>query len=179
MSLVDLIQPSVSQFHIEKLNQIAQFDYSKVIKQVSKDFNGVLTRTYLNEGIENLKKYYAVALLDPFNQHAVSRHVDPFWHAHILHTEEYIAFCETVYQQYVQHEPLDEENHIKVAEIAGLYDYTLKVYHQLFKHVDSNWWPARYAGNDLKGPTVCKHQEIHSELIRKNALFPEQSMATH
>ncbi len=179
MSLVDLIKPKMSEFHIKQLNLIEHFDYSKIIKQVSKDFNGCLTKAYLMEGIENLKKYYAVALLDPLNEHAVSKHVDPFWHAHIIHTEEYIDFCESVFEQYIQHEPLDEADKAQVAHVAGLYDYTMKIYHQLFKHTDSNWWPERYGALDSQGPIVCKHMLIQNDVIRTNALFPMHSMAVH
>lgn len=108
MTFINTIKISLSPLHIEKIKLIDNFDFSKTAKKVDRDTHG-LTSKYLAEGIENLKRYYVVALLDPLNEHAVSRYVDPFWHAHVLHTKEYIEFCSTVFDQYIQHQPLDPD----------------------------------------------------------------------
>jgi hypothetical protein len=118
--------------------------------------------------------YYIVALLDPLNEHAVSRLVDPFWHAHILHTEEYINFCDLIFKQYIQHKPLDEDDKIEVDLISNLYYHTLDVYNKIFKKVDSEWWPDVRTQNQggIQRPQVCRHMYIYDAEIRSQALFP-------
>lgn len=41
------------------------------------------------------------------NQHALppSKEIDEVWHAHILHTEDYTAFCQEIFGQYFHHRP--------------------------------------------------------------------------
>ena len=130
------------------------------------------------DGIENLKRYYVVALLDPLNEHAVSRYVDPFWHAHILHTKEYIMFCDTIFKQYIHHQPLDFGNPDEVREIAMLYDYTKNIYQKIFSSINSQWWPdVSQAGfGHTIGPVVCRHMLIHDESIRNKALFSRANL---
>src|SRR5689334_1369343 len=82
-NLLKSIKLKLSAFHGKKVEEIDDFDYRPVAKKVNRDLGGV-PQTYLDQGIENLKRYYVVALLDPANRHAVSRQVDPFWHAHVL-----------------------------------------------------------------------------------------------
>jgi hypothetical protein len=108
-------------------------------------------------------------LLDPFNLHAVSKQVDPFWHSHVLYTSDYYKFCHSVFGQFVHHEPLDPDNKSEVEFIRKLYDYTLVTYKKLFKKVDPKWWPK----SDIAGfHPVCKHQDIRNPEIRALALFP-------
>lgn len=45
------------------------------------------------------KKYSHENLLPP------SRDIDEVWHAHILHTREYQQDCETIFGEYLQHNP--------------------------------------------------------------------------
>ena len=78
---------SLNNYHHTRLIQIDTFDYEPVKRKVSPD-EGVVETAQLAQGIENLKRYYAVALLDPLNLHAVSEQVDPFWHSHVLFTSE-------------------------------------------------------------------------------------------
>lgn len=154
-------------YHHSRLRQIDTFDYGPVKRKVARDH--ALPPAKLDEGIENLKRYYAVALLDPLNLHAVSKGVDPFWHSHILFTSEYHNFCSGIFGQFIHHEPLDPEDGPKVAFVAKLYDYTLGVYSKMFKSVDSAWWPQ--SGKAAFEP-VCLHQEIQNPEIRAAALFP-------
>lgn len=178
MSLLSSIIIELSNFHLEKLHQIDSFNYDSTKKKVSEQFSHSVTEDYLNTGIENLKKYYAIALLDPKNEHAVSKFVDPFWHAHILHTKKYIDFCDSIFGQYIQHEPLDEENTVDYNKVKILYDYTLKTYKKVFSHVDPSWWPDLSITNNKKGPVVCRHMFIENTLIRKHACFEKNMLLT-
>lgn len=56
MQLIDNIKLSLSDFHIDRVNKIDNFDYSSIAKKVNHEAHG-LTSKYLLEGIENLKRY--------------------------------------------------------------------------------------------------------------------------
>lgn len=154
MRLLDMIKIELAPIHKEKIELIDDFDFSKTAKKVAVD-TGINDKSYLDDGVENLKRYYVVALLDPLNKHAVSETVDPFWHAHILHTRDYIKFCEDIFGQYVQHEPLDLDDTAETEEVADLYEYTVDIYEKIFKSVDYNWWPK--LGDPIKvGPLAIR-----------------------
>lgn len=171
-SILDNLAVSLTPFQIEKIRLIEEFDFSATKKRVLKDFDYAITNSYLDYGIYNLKMYYIVALLDPLNEHAVSRLVDPFWHAHILHTEEYIGFCDLIYKQYIQHKPLDEDDKSEVDYVGDLYRHTLDVYMKIFKKIDSEWWPDATIEGGIQRPQVCRHMHIYDAEIRSQALFP-------
>ncbi len=167
MALIDNIAVEVNDFQRTRIQAIDDFDYSKVSMKVANDLDGV-TSSYLAAGIENLKMYYVVALLDPLNAHAVSRSVDPFWHAHVLFTRDYGKFCRDVYDQYVHHEPLDEEDTGKVETVKALYSYTLTQYDSIFKSVDRDWWGSQ---TPLASRPICFHYLISDPEVSKHALF--------
>lgn len=172
MQLIESIKLNLSDFHIDRVNQIDSFDYSRIAKKVNLEVHG-LTSKYLMEGIENLKRYYVVALLDPLNEHAVSNFVDRFWHAHIIHTKEYMEFCNSVFGQYIHHKPLDLDDPKETSEVYTLYDYTNTIYTQMFKTVDEHWWPNSKTHNfgHVAGPAVCRHHFVTNDEIRGKALF--------
>lgn len=168
MSLLDNIKVKLSPFHQEKVRMIDRFDYGDIQKKVSRDLNGV-AEPYLKTGIENLKLYYVVALLDPLNRHAVSKCVDPFWHAHVLFTRSYRDFCRGIFGHYIHHEPLDPDDKRMVRHVARLYRYTLTIYAKMFKKVEATWWPK--LDGAAHGP-ICYHMPLHDKEIMENAVFP-------
>ncbi|WP_261575742.1 hypothetical protein [Frankia gtarii] len=106
-SVVSTTGVDVTPFRRELLAMIDAEDFSGVKRKVFTDLakQGVVpSDEFLDEGVLALRQYYVVALLDPTNRHAVSDVIDPFWHAHILHTKQYIDFCDRVFGQYIQHE---------------------------------------------------------------------------
>lgn len=165
--LLKSIKLTLSNFHRDKVKQIDDFDYRPVAKKVNRDLNGV-PQTYLDQGIENLKRYYVVALLDPANRHAVSRQVDPFWHAHVLFTRPYSDFCQHLYGHYIHHTPLDPDDQKMVAHVTKLYNYTLEIYQKIFTSVDPNWWPDLSLGSF--GP-ICYHNRVNDKEILDKGLF--------
>lgn len=167
MDFIDSFKVHLSEFHLAKLRQIDEFDYSVVTDKVNKDMGG-LTPAYLSQGVENLKRYYAIALLDPRNRHAVSKALDPFWHTHILFTSQYRDFCRGVFGHFIHHAPLDDSDKKMVAHVEGLYVHTQEVYDEVFHEVDHDWWPRNAeAGYQL----ICFHYLVSNEEILKNALF--------
>src|SRR5256885_7830936 len=74
-SLLDTIVIPVTPFHQERLVIIDQEDYSGVEWKARDELEKqgrVVTDEYMDEGILALKQYYAGALLDSRNEHAVS-----------------------------------------------------------------------------------------------------------
>jgi hypothetical protein len=155
---------------VEKLHLIDCFDYSPVVRRVGKE-KGVRDEVYLAQGVENLKRYYAVALLDPLNQHAVSASVDPFWHNHILFTHEYVEFCDSVFGQYIHHKPLDADDLPEVQRVRELYAYTREVYRMMFSSVDQTWWPDSADNPEV---VVCTHQAVSSAKLVRVARFAKR-----
>jgi hypothetical protein len=169
MSLINTIKMDMNDIQRSKLELIDNFDYSKVRKKVQEELGEKATDKLLDEGIENLKKYYVVALLDPLNCHAVSEMVDPFWHAHILFTRDYVKFCDSIYGRYIHHEPLDKNDSIEVDRVVYLYEYTMEIYAKLFTNNNSEWWPSVESQNFN---AICFHAKDPHHDVNKLGLFP-------
>jgi hypothetical protein len=179
MSLESTIIPTLTPLHLQLVQRIDDEDFSGVKRKVREELakqGQPTTDEFLDAGILALKQYYAVALLDPTNEHAVSDVIDPFWHAHILHTKEYIAFCDEVFGQYVHHEPLDHALPDRLRHVARLYAYTGDVYRQMFNHIDGTFYPVSQGLPDAR--LLCSHQEIFKSEIRAVALFPSVDIDT-
>jgi len=137
-----------------------------VIRKVREHFEEIgrpVTEEYLQKGIIALKQYYAIALLDPANAHAVSAAVDPFWHAHILHTQEYMRFCEQVIGEYMHHQPLDRANAPQLENVRTLYGYTLEILEKLFGGIDEEFWSTDMSDAAM----ICFHKgnvEIYPQM---------------
>lgn len=156
-SVISTIRLRIHPEHRRRLELIDFEDYSGVARKVAEHFaetDRPLPFGHLEQGIFALKQYYAIALLDPANAHAVSRPLDPFWHAHILHTERYHAFCQAVIGEYMHHRPLDHGRPDHVAAVRTLYDYTLETLGKLFGTVNPAFWPAGVADSEL----ICMHK---------------------
>jgi len=175
-TLVDQIKIHLQAEHIRRLQIIENEDYSGVVRKTHEylEETGVrFDQSYIDRGIHALKQYYAIALLDPANAHAVSIPVDPFWHAHILHTEQYHVFCGGVVGEYMHHQPLDRGNNAQVENVKTLYSYTLEIMQKLFGSVDSDFWPE--SGPD--GLQICFHkgnQELYPDVQDIRLFEPDQ-----
>ena len=169
-SLVANVVLPIDGFHVEKLKLIDEFDYAHVARKTREEFREksmVVDQAYLHRAIEALKQYYAVALLDPDNMHAVSEAVDPFWHSHIIFTREYHDFCQHVFGQYIHHQPLDKGDVSQVEKVRCLYQYTHEIYRRMFRHFDPCWWP-----EPSKAGVICTHNCVTNPEIVVHALFP-------
>ena len=177
--VLSLFSALAADLHPEQKKRLAVIDmedYSGVVRKTAEYFseiNFTAPEGYMERGIYALKQYYAVAMLDPANAHAVSRPVDPFWHAHILHTEQYVEFCNRVVGEYMHHRPLNHGNEDHVAVIRRLYRYTLDVLPKLFNVVDNNFWTKDIPDEML----ICWHkgnQEIYRELQPMRLFEPNE-----
>ena len=143
-TILDTLNPDVAilPLHMDRLKALDKEDLGFVRKKVAlllKQQGANPTDDYLDRGILALKQYYAVAILDAANAHAISQAIDPFWHAHLLFTERYQEFCERTAGYLMSHEPLDFEHQGQVNHAMALYGYTLEVLGPRMK-LDPEFW---------------------------------------
>lgn len=176
MLLSQSLRTPVHAEQLKRLSFVDEEDYSGVVRKVSEYFaeiGFIPPPGYMDRGIYALKQYYAVALLDPANAHAVSVPVDPFWHFHVLHSEQYTDFCNRVIGEYMHHRPLDHSKTEHLEAVRRLYSYTLDVLPQLFSAVDDKFWPKDLSDSAI----ICWHkgnQEIYRE-VQQWRLFEPSS----
>lgn len=155
----DTIKIVVTANQMKVLRDIDAEDYRPVVRLAEKDFRDRKVRApNPDDAIYALKQYYVLAALNPKNLHAVSDVVDPYWHAHILHTRRYERFCREVTGYFMHHEPLDHEEVQAVKDVSDLYGYTLEILQVFFAgNVDHAFWPT----NPGAARMVCVHYERH------------------
>ena len=140
-----------------RIRRIDAEDFKLVMQKAMEDLAATGKRVsleYAERAIYALKQYYVVAMLDPSNAHSVTLPIDPFWHAHILFTEQYRHFCDDVIGEYMDHVPLDRRDPAKVQNVKQLYSYTLEVLPKLFSDIDPEFWPTDVTDAEL----ICYHK---------------------
>jgi hypothetical protein len=167
MDLVSSIHAKIELFHYERLRWIEREDLSEVASKLKQEDSSWKDKD-LNNGLENLKRYYALSILDPLNFHAVPVPLDPFWHTHLLFSRDYAAFCDKVFGQFIHHQPLLFAETAMVAFVRELYDYTIALQPKIFNNVDRRWWPSLGKATH----PICYHMEIVDPIARGHALFP-------
>lgn len=174
-SLLENIRMKLNNEHIVRIKLIDQEDFSSIVRKTREILlasgRNDISDEYLERGVFALKQYYALAMLDPANAHAISDIVDPFWHAHILHSEQYVPFCTSVVGEYMHHRPLDKSNAGHVEIISRLYDYTHTVLQSFFVNVDDLFWPKAVSDVTL----ICWHKgnsSIYQDLQKIRLLEP-------
>lgn len=157
MKLIDTVNTKfLTPLHFEKIAIIDNTNFSKVMKKTGQELRKLgheVTDDFLQKGILSLKQYYCVALLDPQNYHAVGFKVDIFWHTHMLFSQEYSEFCESVIGSYMHHSPLDHDSKNEVEAVRDGYNYTIDVYRLIYCHIDEEFTPFRLPDNQL----ICIH----------------------
>lgn len=73
-----------------------------------------------------------------------SKDIDEAWHAHILHTEDYVNFCNEAFGGYLHHHPHTKKNALSIDQLAELFEkQTQHLYKQEFGDyiyaVRTNW----------------------------------------
>ena len=171
------IQPHIivplSDVQRDGVKRLDNEDFGPVIRKTCEHLQergSVASDEMMQNGIMALKQYYLVALLDPLNAHAVSRIVDEFWHAHILHTREYSSFCEDFIGAFMHHVPLDKSSSSMVSNVSDLYSYTLTILPQLFDNVDDRMWSSA----DTTEALICYHfgNTVSYPRVANDAHFP-------
>lgn len=152
---------------IRKVNLIDNEDYSTVIRKAREDHAYSLEQ--LEMGVYGLKLYYILPLLDPKNAHAVSKFVDPFWHAHVLHSHQYAGFCHRIYGHHLCHIPLNRQDKEQMANIAVVYDYTIEILTKILgRRPDRKLYP-----EGSMDAYICWGSGTWDKEVCQSALFPE------
>src|SRR6267378_3515040 len=93
------------------------------------------TREYA-ESVERAYRNYLIMLVkhpEDVEDIVVSKDVDEFWHAHILHTMKYTEDCERVFGTYLHHRPeAGERTQAILDKKAALAEKTRRLYQQEF-----------------------------------------------
>ncbi len=170
-SIFGTIKCELTPLQEERIRLIDEENYNGVRRKVVEELRKTGQEpdpAWIEEGILALKQYYAVALLDPRNFHAVSDLIDPFWHAHILHTRQYADFCERTFGEFVHHEPLDHELSRIVGKVEQFYAYTHGIYDGIFSYYSEEFYPQEVPECRL----ICYHYSIRSGVLAKESSFP-------
>lgn len=175
LTLAKSVKVPLGPFQRRSLEIIDTWDFSGVKKKTKQDLaerGQHVDDDYLDRGIEALKRYFAVALLDPLNPHAVSLQLDPFWHAQILFTTSYRSFCERTIGQFMDHEPLDHSDLKAVGVVRKLYDYTCNIYTKIFGQDDVEF----FARNLPDAQLVCIHYTCTKSPALGETVFAHASL---
>lgn len=149
------IKPALSPRQQNVMRVIDEEDYVPVIKKVRFEAalqGRTLDEAYVAEGVLALKQYYAICFMDD-NAQAISFALDPFWHAHILHTVQYHRFSEKLGIGYMHHAPNDPDNKEETAALRVLYDHTQHAFSRCFNWVSPTFNPQ----NHDKDKLLCSH----------------------
>ncbi len=137
---------------------VSQTTFNKVLSTHEKlqnwDFSQVVNHLVTREGyaelvVQAMKEEY-IKFISLCSEHAsnlshlvISDKVDPFWHAHILFTKDYVAMAEMVYERkgaYLHHEPT--KSHDDVLSLSDSYSQkTLGLYKEYFGEPPESFWP--------------------------------------
>lgn len=162
------------------LERLDAEDFSMVIYLTRKHHRAigqVHDAAYYEDGCAALKMYYATAIFDPSNLHAISGALDPFWHAHILDTVAYEKLARDV-GLFMHHDPLNSENTAKVAAVSEVYDYTSEALARIFgaSNVDARFFPVGSENAHI----VCVHDTEIAPALAQTDIWPEQpALAAH
>lgn len=173
--VLTVIHPAIGPEHLRRLQYIDECDFKRYFAKAV-ELGQVSPEADRQAMIYGLKQYYAIAMLDPANGHAISDVLDPLWHAHMLFSEEYAAFCEAVVGQYMHHKPLLKDDVSARWQVRKLYDNTRVRLMECFSHVDERVWPAL-----SEERLICMHkgnQGIYTALQQHRLYPPEPALAT-
>ncbi|MBV9469787.1 MAG: hypothetical protein JO316_16870 [Abitibacteriaceae bacterium] len=169
--LAKSVKVEITYQHYIALQMIDLHDFSLVKKKVAQE-HGIKDAKHLDTGILYLKRYYAIHILDPLNPPAMSLPVDPFWHTHVLYSEDYIGFCNQVFGQYIHHIPLLFEDKVAVAFVTDMYNHTYKRHEEIFGKIDERFFPRDATIGLCCSPKSGSRLEGFVDV----ALFPEDKL---
>ncbi|MCA9353186.1 hypothetical protein KC901_03320 [Patescibacteria group bacterium] len=156
INLIDTIKVPMNAEQLKRVQRIDAEDFFLVKIKAKKQLilEGKPSDEHtLEEGILALKQYYAVAVFDPKNPHAISDFVDPFWHAHILDTKRYKRFCLEAIGYFMDHQPNNPEDQEEMDYLQRAYCYTSDIYAQLYSYINYELTPAKPCSDNL----ICFH----------------------
>lgn len=94
-----------------------------------------------------------------FSEHVLvpSPTIDEGWHAFVLHTRDYAAFCEQYLDRFVHHQPHTKADRKARADGGAAYRRTLALAREVFGSVLSDHWAGRAESTtQCSGSTNCQ-----------------------
>jgi hypothetical protein len=166
-NLINSVKIDITYEHYLRLEAIDLHDFSLVKKKIMQE-NQRIDEDEADEGVKYLKRYYAILVLDTLNPPAMTLPVDPYWHNHVLLSQDYTAFCGRVFGEYVHHIPLLYADDMAVEFVKDFYERTREKHLAIFGDADEHFFPTS-AGAGL----CCSPSSIGTNVIlRELALFP-------
>lgn len=95
-----------------------------------------VTLAYAERMVEQMLVWMKAVADNPSVRLAMDETVDPAWHAFMLHSQEYAAFCDQLFGRYLHHVPPAPGTSHSDAEI----DRTLPALHATGYPVDEEFW---------------------------------------
>jgi hypothetical protein len=83
---------------------LPQFDLASIRLRIAKDHSD-LTPEKLNELEQRYRQFLRLCKVEPGIRHEPDKDVDLYWHAHILHTKQYMEDCERYFGYFLHHLP--------------------------------------------------------------------------
>lgn len=86
---------------------LPQFDLTSIRSRVAKE-HSELTAERLSEMELKYLRFLMQCKAEPNVRHQPDKDVDLYWHAHILHTKQYIEDCQRYFGYFLHHEPNEQ-----------------------------------------------------------------------
>ncbi len=136
------------------LTQLQAYDFTHVARKCKEEYPNLDLDELLTEGIEELRRYYALRLIYGDQYHVgVPVKLDPMVHIHVLYTKEYRKFCAYFFEEFFEHWPCDRTSQEHMEWLGDLYKETCKRYDDTFSN-RSPWWPD-LVGSNFVADTCC------------------------
>lgn len=116
-----------------RLNRILTYPFSSVKEKVLSE--GSIPEEIVDEAIDEFRRYLILIHLGYRGMAMCSKYVDEVWHAFILHTRDYAAFCESVFGTFLHHEPGTIKNPISTEAVEKF----VSAYQTVFGEVPLIW----------------------------------------
>lgn len=122
------------------LSRLMKVDFSRVAKKAAYEY-GLDFDVLKTTGAEELKKFYALRILDDQSPVAIPENLDPMVHVHVLFTQEYSEFCTAFFGGMFHHFPCTPDDATHMRWLGDRYKETVRRYEDAFGERDTAWWP--------------------------------------
>ncbi len=93
---------------------INSYDFSQVVERAIKD--ETLNRVEAPQAVDELKAFFSACARREMDLMPQSRQCDALWHAFILRTRSYAAFCDEAFGGFLHHETDADDEELAVAQ---------------------------------------------------------------
>ena len=105
------------------------YEIDDLVEQMVEEMS--LTHPQAELLFEDTKKFLLIAFLNPDKRCGPSPAIDACWHRFILHTREYMRFCDQMFGTYIHHRP---------GQFVVTYeDDVARIAEKMFGSISNNW----------------------------------------